>query len=133
MNPERVILFDGVCNLCNSAVQFIIRHDPSGKFMFASLQGATGQQLLTKYHLPLDDFHSFVYIEDQRALLKSTGALRVCRSLSFPANLLYGFIIVPRFIRDAVYDLIAKKRYRLFGRQNECMVPTPDLKKRFLN
>lgn len=133
MSSLRIILFDGVCNLCNASVQFVIRHDPFGKFKFASLQGSAGQELLKRYNLPQNDFYSFVLIENGEVYTKSTAALKVCRCLKWPLNWLYGFIIVPGFIRNAVYNLVAKKRYKWFGERKECMVPIPQLKNRFLN
>ena len=132
MKNRPVILFDGVCNLCNRSVQYIIRHDKNELFSFASLQSQSGQHLLQQYHLPKSDFASFVLIENDRAFIRSTGALKVARRLSGPIKLLYGFIIVPAFIRDAVYNLISKNRYKCFGRQHSCMIPTPELQNRFL-
>jgi len=132
MDGERIILFDGVCNLCNASVQFVIRHDAAEKFLFASLQGVSGQELLKKYHLPKNDFSSFVLIDNGKAYTKSTAALRVCRYLKPPVNWLYGFMIVPAFIRNAVYSLVAKKRYKWFGKRTACMIPATELKNRFL-
>ncbi len=128
-----IILFDGVCNLCNKAVQFVIRHDKKSLFRFASLQGKHGQQLLKKYQLSSDDFNSFVLIQNNKAFTKSIAALQVVRQLNAPLKLLYGFIIVPPFIRNAVYNIIAKNRYSWFGKKDECMIPTPALTERFLN
>lgn len=133
MNDHPVILFDGVCNLCNGAVQFVIRHDRTGIFKFASLQSESGQQLLKKYDLPLTDFNSFALIQNGVAFTRSTAALKVARLLKGPISLLYGFIIVPAFIRNAVYNLIAKNRFRWFGKMDHCMIPTPALRARFLN
>ena len=130
-NP--VILFDGVCNLCNRSVQYVIRHDKEGLFRFASLQSDAGQQLLQKYQLPQTSFNSFVLIEEGKAYTRSTAALRVARKLRGLTKLLYGFIIVPLFIRDGVYNLISRNRYKWFGKKETCMVPTPELKNRFLN
>lgn len=128
-----LILFDGVCNLCNGAVKFTIKRDPSGKIMFAPLQSETGKKLLAKFNLPENDYESFVFIEDGKAYQKSTAALHVLRYLRGGWPLMYAFIIVPPFIRNGIYSLIANNRYKLFGRQESCMVPTPEIKKRFLN
>jgi predicted DCC family thiol-disulfide oxidoreductase YuxK len=128
-----VILFDGVCNLCNSAVQFVIRHDKNKVFRFASLQSEAGQSMLAKYDLPANDFNSFVLVQNDRAYTSSTAALLTAKQLSGPVKLLYGFIIIPAFIRNAVYRLIANNRYRWFGKKESCMIPTPDLRSRFLN
>ncbi|MEO7266037.1 MAG: thiol-disulfide oxidoreductase DCC family protein [Ferruginibacter sp.] len=128
-----IILFDGVCNLCNHVVQFVIRHDKKSLFRFASLQGEQGQQLLMRYKLSSDDFNSFVLIQNNKAYTKSLAALLVAKQLNAPLKFLYGFIIVPPFIRNTVYNIIARKRYRWFGKKDECMIPTPALKERFLN
>ncbi|RYY68976.1 MAG: thiol-disulfide oxidoreductase DCC family protein [Chitinophagaceae bacterium] len=133
MAESPLILFDGVCNLCNGAVQFVIRHDKKGQFKFASLQSESGQHLLQKHQLPQENFTSFVLIENGKTYIRSTAALRVARSLTGAVKLLYGFIIVPPFIRDAVYNFIAKHRYRWFGKKDSCMLPTPELQSRFLN
>ena len=128
-----VILFDGVCNLCNGAVQFIIKHDRKNIFRFASLQSDAGQQLLKQFSLPQDQFNSFVLIENEKAFTQSVAALRIAKKLSGAVRLLYGFIIVPPFIRNAVYRLIANNRYRWFGKKESCMIPTPELRQKFLN
>jgi len=129
----KIILFDGVCNLCNSSVQFIIKRDKKNQFLFASLQGRTGQEYLRKFNLPADTFNSFLLVEDDHYYTRSTSALRIARSLSGGWPLMYAFMIVPRFIRDAVYNLIAQNRYKWFGKREACWVPTPDLKKKFLD
>ena len=128
-----VVLFDGVCNLCDSAVQFIIKHDKKNNFLFASLQSETGQKLLQQYNLPLSDFNSFILIQNNRPYTKSTGALKVAKKLNALWPILYLFIIVPKFIRDGVYNWVAKNRYKWFGKKDECMIPTQQLKARFLN
>ena len=128
-----IVLFDGVCNLCNSAVQFIIRHDKKNIFMFTSLQSDTGQKLLAQYDLPLNELNSFILIENNKAYTRSSGALRVIKKLKGLWPLLYGFIIVPKFIRDGVYNWVGRNRYKWFGKQDACMIPTPGLKARFLN
>lgn len=133
MNNNPIILFDGVCNLCNGAVQFVIKHDRNNKFQFAALQSAMGQQLLQQNNLPQQGFDSFVLIQGEKVFLKSTAALQVAKQLSGPIKLLYGFIIVPAFIRNAVYAFIAKNRYKWFGKKDSCMIPTPSLQSRFLN
>ena len=132
MTNKSVILFDGVCNLCNRSVQFVIKHDPEGKFMFTSLQSESGQKLLKEYKLPANEFNSFILLENGRAYTRSTGALKVTRRLKSGWKLLYGFIIVPHFIRDPVYNWIARNRYRWFGKTETCMIPSPELTNRFL-
>ena len=133
MNTHPIILFDGVCNLCNSSVQYVIKHDPNELFRFASLQGNTGQQLLKQYGLSTNDMNSFILIRDNKAYTRSAAALNVAKQLTGFAKLLYGFIIVPPFIRNAVYNLIARNRYKWFGKKDSCMVPTAALQARFLN
>ena len=133
MNVQPVILFDGVCNLCNTSVQYVIKHDKRAFFTFASLQGETGQQLLKKHGLTAEDLNSFVLIINNKALTRSAAALTVARNLGGIIKLLYGFMIIPAFIRDGVYNIIAKNRYKWFGKRDSCMVPTPELRSRFLN
>lgn len=128
-----IILFDGVCNLCNGSVQFVLKRDRGGYFKYASLQSESGQELLKKYGLPTDDYNSFVLVEGERVYTQSTAALRVARKLDGAWKILYGFIIIPAFIRDAVYGLIARNRYRIFGKRESCMLPQPEWKSRFLD
>lgn len=134
MNYEdkHIILFDGVCNLCNNTVLFLIKRDKKRLLQFASLQSGIGQQLLKAAGLSATVFNSFVYLEGGKVFTKSTAVLKVLRQLNGFWRLFYIFIIVPKPLRDVVYDLIAKHRYRLFGRKNKCMVPTPELQNRFL-
>ncbi|PHR98664.1 MAG: thiol-disulfide oxidoreductase [Leeuwenhoekiella sp.] len=133
MSAEKIILFDGVCNLCNGAINFIIKHDPKAQLKFASLQGATGQKLLAKHHINPKETDSIVLIEPERVSVKSSAALRIAKYLDRGYPLLYGFMIIPGFIRNAVYDFIAANRYKWFGKKNSCMIPTPELKSRFLD
>lgn len=134
MNTQHpVVLFDGVCNLCNSSVQFIIKKDKSNQFYFASLQGETGQALLKKFNLSTSHFNSFILVKDERVYTKSTAVLKLLKMLGGWWKLLYAFIIVPPFIRDAIYSFIAVNRYRWFGKRESCMLPTPELKKRFFS
>jgi predicted DCC family thiol-disulfide oxidoreductase YuxK len=128
-----IILFDGVCNLCNSIVQFVIKKDKKKQFLFASLQGKTGQEVLKKFNLPVNDFNSFIILEADKIYTRSTGALRMLKKLGGGWKLFYGFIILPRFIRDAVYNWIARNRYKWYGKRDECMIPTPELKERFFD
>ena len=127
-----IVLFDGVCNFCNGAVNFIIRHDADKKFKFTPLQSEAGQELRSKFNIG-EDVDSIILIEDDKAYLHSTAGLRVARGLGGIWSLGYAFIIVPAFIRDWAYKLFAKYRYRLFGRQEACMLPTPDVRDRFLD
>ncbi|MBM7605449.1 putative DCC family thiol-disulfide oxidoreductase YuxK [Metabacillus crassostreae] len=127
-----ILLFDGVCNLCNKTVQFIIRADKKELFKFTSLQSTTGQSLLTKVKLPTSHFDSIVMIEDGKVYTKSTAALKVCKKLGGIWLFLYPLMLIPKPFRDGIYQLIAKNRYKWFGKSNDCMLPSPDIKKRFL-
>lgn len=131
--PPAIILFDGVCNLCESSVQMVLKRDTEAYFHFASLQGKTGQTLLQAYGLQGNDLKSFVLIENGKAYTRSTAALRVTRHLSGPLRWLYPFIWLPAWLRNGVYDLIAANRYRWFGKKNECWLPRPEWKKRFVD
>jgi len=133
METRPVVLFDGVCNLCNRSVQFIIKRDKKKQFLFASLQGKAGQEILQKFNLPLNEFNSFILAEGDTIYTRSASALRIARKLKGGWKLLYGFIIVPKFIRDWVYNIVARNRYKWFGKKDECMVPTPELRDRFLD
>jgi predicted DCC family thiol-disulfide oxidoreductase YuxK len=132
-NNQLIILFDGVCNLCSSSVQFVIKHDKKKQFRFASLQSAFGQKTLSENNLSTTDLSSFILLENGKLYTKSTGALRVVKRLGGAWPLLYGFIIVPPFLRNAVYNWVAKNRYKWFGKQESCWLPTPELKARFIN
>jgi predicted DCC family thiol-disulfide oxidoreductase YuxK len=129
---KNIVLFDGVCNLCNGLVRFIIKRDRNGKFKFASLQSEIGQQWLLRFGLAKNEFESFVLIEGDKYYVKSAAALIMLRGLGGIWKVFYVFILVPRPVRDFMYDLIAKSRYRIFGKRNICMIPTPELKERFL-
>ena len=128
-----IILFDGVCNLCTSSVQFIIRNDPKQHFRFASQQSIVGIELLTKYHIDINKTDSLVLIDQTKVYQKSTAALKIAKQLSNGWNLFYIFILVPAFIRNPIYDFIATNRYKWFGKTAICWVPTPALKNLFLD
>jgi predicted DCC family thiol-disulfide oxidoreductase YuxK len=127
-----LVLFDGVCNLCDASVRFIIQRDPKKKFRFASLQSPLGQKILEEIHLPSGELHTMVLVEDSRCFLKSSAALHVSKKMKGLWPLLFAFIIVPPFIRNRVYDWVARNRYHWFGKKEECLIPSPDLKDRFL-
>lgn len=126
------MLFDGVCNLCNGAVQFIIKRDKRDQFRFASLQGKTGQQILKKFNLPINSINTFILVEGEKIYTRSTGALRISRSIGGAWQVLYLLIVIPRLIRDRVYNWIATNRYKWFGKKDACPIPTPALKVKFL-
>ncbi|MUG86796.1 DUF393 domain-containing protein [Paenibacillus timonensis] len=127
-----VILFDGVCHLCQGAVKFIIKRDPVGRFRFASLQSPAGSRLLKAAVAREEALDSVVLIEHGTPYTRSAAALRIARGLRYPWPLLYVLIIVPRGLRDAAYQFVAKHRYRWFGKDEACLVPTRELKERFL-
>ena len=132
MSSKYIVLFDGVCNLCNRSVQFILKRDRNKKFLFGSLQGKTGQEYLRKYHLPTDQFHSFMLIEANVLYTRSTAVLRVLKHLGHGWQFLYVLIYLPQVLRDGLYKLIATNRYRLFGKKDVCRVPTVEERERFL-
>ena len=121
INNKNILLFDGVCNLCSRLVNFIIKRDKKAKFLFLSLQSAGGQSLLKKIGLPTDDFDSVVYIRSDKYFLKSSAILHILKEMGGIWKLFFIFIIVPNFIRDFIYKIIAKTRYKIFGRQDSCM------------
>jgi predicted DCC family thiol-disulfide oxidoreductase YuxK len=127
-----IVLFDGVCNLCNGSVSFIIARDPAARFRFMPLQSKGAGALLAD-HVLKDGFpNSVALIEHETLYTRSTAALRIVRRLRFPWPLLYALIVVPRGVRDTVYDKIAHHRYAWFGKRESCMLPTPELRSRFL-
>ena len=130
---EKVILFDGVCNLCNASVNFVIDRDPDMQFRFASLQSDFGQEKLKALGKRTDEYSSIVLMDGDRVYERSTAALRVARRLKGAWPLLYAFIVIPPSIRNFVYDFIAKNRYRWFGQEDACRLPSPELKARFLD
>ena len=131
-NGKKIVLFDGVCNLCNSSVRFILKRDKKNQFLFGSLQGKTGQAYLKKFNLPYNAFNSFLLVENERLYTSSAAALRMLKHLGGGWSWLYAFIIVPAFIRDAAYSLVAKNRYKWFGKKEECWVPLPAFREKFL-
>lgn len=132
---DNVVLFDGVCHLCQGAVKFIIRRDPERRFRFASLQSEAGERILQGSRRPdisPDRINTIVLYQNGVYYTRSSAALRIAKGLRFPWPLAFGFIIVPRFIRDAVYRIVAANRYRWFGKDETCLVPTKENKPRFL-
>ena len=127
-----VVLFDGVCNFCNATINFVIEHDRAGYFQFAPLQSEIGERLMTEHGIDRIETDSVILVEDDKAYLHSDAALRIARKLDGIWSWAYAFRVVPRFIRDAAYKVFARHRYRLFGRQDACMMPTPEIRARFL-
>ena len=127
-----IVLFDGVCNLCDGFVQFVMKRDKAGIFRFAPLQSEAGRVLLRHFNLDEAAMDTVVLIENGALHTKSTAALRTVRNIGGVWGLGYTFIILPKFIRNSVYDFIAKNRYRWFGKKDACMIPTPEVRARFL-
>jgi predicted DCC family thiol-disulfide oxidoreductase YuxK len=130
--PDNLILFDGVCNLCNSSVNFVIDRDRQAQFSFASLQSEVGAALLASQGMSNENLESVMLWKGGVLYKKSRAALEISRQLSGAWPLLYVFRIVPAFLRDLIYDFIANRRYKWFGRRDQCRIPEPGLKKRFV-
>lgn len=131
--PRYLILFDGVCNLCEKSVQFVIKRDKKKKFKYASLQSNIGEKILWESNLSTSNFDSFVFVEDGQVFTKSTAAIKVATHLGGYWPILEVFILIPKFLRDPIYDFVAKNRFRWCGKKEECWVPTPQLKELFLD
>lgn len=130
---KQLILFDGICNLCNRSVQFVIKHDKHNTFMFAALQGNTGKEIIKTFNIdPSKTDSILLYSKEKGIKVKSSAALLITKNLGFPINILAIFLIVPRGIRNMVYNFIAKNRYKWFGKKDSCMIPTKALQSRFL-
>lgn len=130
--PNAVILFDGECNLCNSSVNFVIDHDPDAYFKLGTLQSEKAKKKLGNYDLSRDEFQTVILIEDNTVYTRSGAALRIAKRLTGPIKLAWIFVILPRFIRDPVYNWIARNRYKWFGKRDQCRIPTPELMDRFI-
>jgi predicted DCC family thiol-disulfide oxidoreductase YuxK len=134
MSEEKhaIVLFDGVCNFCNDRINFIIRHDKKDYFRFAALQSEIGKKVLADHHVHLPDLDTFVLVENNKTYDRTSAALRIAKKLNGLWPLLFAFIIVPPFIRDIVYKIIAKNRYKWWGKKESCMIPTPEVRAKFL-
>ena len=130
--PDNIILFDGVCNFCNSSVNTIIKHDTKNRYKFTALQSEIGKKILQKYSIDSTKIDSIILIENEVAFIKSTAILKISKHLSGIYPLAYGFIIVPTFIRNLVYDFIARNRYKWWGKKDSCMIPTAEVKAKFI-
>lgn len=128
-----VVLFDGVCNLCTGLVQFIIPRDPKQRFRFAPLQSPVGRELLDRFDLPTDRLETFVLVEGDECYTKSAAALRIAKHLGGVYALLYPLRLIPRPVRDTVYDFVADRRYQWLGRRDRCMAPSPEVDAWFLD
>jgi len=127
-----IVYFDGVCNFCNAVINFVIRHDKKDYFRFVSLQSERGQQFLREHNHPTEKLETFYLQEGDKIYGYSTAALRLAKHLSGIYSWAYAFIIIPRFIRDPVYNFISEHRYKIFGRQDRCMIPNPEMRAKFL-
>ncbi len=132
MKEKNILLFDGVCNLCNGTVNWLIDHDPEGKLYFCSLQSEKGQAILEQFGLEKKDFQSVIFLKNNTLYQKSDAALEVLKTLGGFWKILYFFKIVPLPIRNYFYDLIARNRYTWFGKSEACRILSPELKKRFI-
>lgn len=132
IESHKIILFDGVCNLCNGAINYVIKRDQKNVFKFAALQSEIGQELTAKFKIDGSKVDSIILIDGDKHYEKSTAALYIAKHLSGAYPLLFGFIIVPKYIRNAVYDYVARNRYKWFGKKDKCMIPTAELKNKFL-
>lgn len=130
-NP--IILFDGVCNFCNYWVTFAIKRDRKNKLKFTPLQGETAKQLLPQFHINPSSLSSVIFIDNGKAYTQSSAAIQICKHLDGGWKLFYALIIIPKFMRDGLYNIMARNRYKWFGKKESCMIPTPELKERFLN
>ena len=128
-----VILFDGVCNLCSGAVAFIIKRDKSARYKFAALQSETGKNFISKFNLSPEKIDSIFLVDNDTYYIKSTAVIKICRDLGALWPLVYIFILIPKALRDYIYDLVAKNRYRWFGKQEQCLIPGEEIESRFLS
>lgn len=131
-DDHKIILFDGVCNLCNGAINHVIKRDEKNVFKFAALQSDIGQELTSKFNIDRLKVDSIILIDGEKHYEKSSAALHIAKHLSGAYPLLFGFMIIPKFIRNAVYDYIARNRYKWFGKKESCMIPSAELKSKFL-
>ena len=130
---KQLVLFDGICNLCNASVNFIIKNDKKDRFRFSPIQSKVGQQIIKDLHIDTKKTDSIIlYSEKKEISYKSTAALLIVKHLGFPRHIMVIFLIVPKFIRNWVYDFIARNRYKWYGKREKCMLPTSELQKKFI-
>ena len=129
---ERVVFFDGACNLCSGSVRFVLRHNEDRTIDFASMQSALGRRVLERHGLSTDDYDSMLYVERGRLYAKSAAALKIAERLTLPWRLLRFLAVVPEGARDWLYDRVARNRYRLFGRRDRCFLPDAEVLDRFV-
>lgn len=132
-NNKYLILFDGICNLCNNSVNYIIRKDKKNRFVFAAIQSEIGGKIISELNIDTSKTDSIILLRNESEYhFKSTAALKIAQDLQFPTNLAIVFLVIPAFIRNWVYDIIARNRYKWYGKREACMIPTPELKAKFL-
>ncbi|HTL80610.1 MAG TPA: thiol-disulfide oxidoreductase DCC family protein [Bacteroidia bacterium] len=131
-NDRAIVLFDGVCNFCNARVNFMIRHDKKDFFRFAPIQSEHARKIFRENGLPENYSDSFILFENGKIYQRTSAALRISKHLDFPWMLFYPLVFLPPFLRDWVYVIIAKNRYKWFGKRDSCMVPTEEVRKKFL-
>lgn len=130
---KSIIFFDGICNLCNASVNFVIKHDKKAQFLFASFQSDAAKEILLHFNLKNLDVNTVILVEGQKVYDKSTAVLKIAKQLDGGTKAFYAFFIIPKIFRDWVYDFIAKNRYRWFGKRDSCLIPSIELKNRFLD
>ena len=128
-----IVLFDGVCNFCNYWVNFAIKRDKKKKLRFTPLQGETAKRLLPQYNISSTSLSSVIFIDGNKVYTQSSAAIRICKYLDGGWKLFYGLMIIPKFFRDWIYNIIARNRYKWFGKKDVCMIPTPEMRARFLD
>ena len=128
-----IVLFDGVCNFCNYWVNFAIKRDKKKKLRFTPLQGETAKRLLPQYNISSTSLSSVIFIDGNKIYTQSSAAIRICKYLDGGWKLFYGLMIIPKFFRDWLYTVIARNRYKWFGKKDVCMIPTPEMRTRFLD
>ncbi len=131
---KQLILFDGVCNLCNYSVLYVIKRDKKDVFLFAPLQSNIGEEIITAFNIDTQNTDSIILYNPKTNTItsKSSAALHIAKHLGFPSNLMVIFFIVPSFIRNWVYNYVAKNRYKWYGKKDSCMIPTPELQSKFM-
>lgn len=132
-DDKKIVLFDGVCNFCNYWVNFAIKRDKKKKLIFTPLQGETAKKLLPQYNINPTSRSSVILIDNGKAFTQSSAAIRICKYLNGGWKLFYSLLIIPKFIRNFFYNIIARNRYKWYGKKETCMIPNPELKERFLN
>ncbi len=131
---KQLVLFDGVCNLCNTSVLYVIKRDKKNKFLFAPLQSEIGRAVLNEFQIDTSETDSILLYEPITNTIKqrSSAALHIAKNLGFPINFMVVFFIIPNFIRDWVYNFVAKNRYKWYGKKESCMIPTTELQAKFI-